>query len=158
MNPFLTVTYSHVAKIGALFFVMAFASCKKEGCTDMLAENYDNQAKDDDGSCTYARTKFMGTYSVSQDCVFDGTSSFSMSVSDGPNADEILINNFGNQGFSIRAKVSGGNISFKEEYTGVTYEGTGYIAGNTFTINYEACETFYYPCSEPESCTMTGTK
>lgn len=28
-------------------------ACKKEGCTDPLAENYDTKAKKDDGSCTY---------------------------------------------------------------------------------------------------------
>lgn len=28
-------------------------SCKKEGCTDSTANNYDEKAKDDDGSCTY---------------------------------------------------------------------------------------------------------
>jgi hypothetical protein len=29
-------------------------SCKKEGCTDSTATNYDSKAKKDDGSCTYA--------------------------------------------------------------------------------------------------------
>ena len=29
-------------------------SCKKEGCTDAAATNYNDNAKDDDGSCTYA--------------------------------------------------------------------------------------------------------
>ncbi|MGV3631805.1 MAG: hypothetical protein ACO1O6_11400 [Bacteroidota bacterium] len=137
---------------------LSLTSCKKEGCMDALAENYDSESKKDNGSCTFARTKFMGAYSVNQECVFDGTSSFNMSVTDGPNADEILINNFGNYGVNIRAKVNGGNITFKEEQTGITYEGSGYIVGNTLTITYEACETFFYPCSDPESCTMTCTK
>ncbi|TNE53564.1 MAG: hypothetical protein EP338_11110 [Bacteroidetes bacterium] len=30
-----------------------FASCKKEGCTDSNAENFNSEAKKDDGSCTY---------------------------------------------------------------------------------------------------------
>lgn len=33
------------------FFILA--SCKKEGCTDPLATNYDENAKKDDGSCMY---------------------------------------------------------------------------------------------------------
>ena len=31
-----------------------FTSCKKKGCTDHHAENFDAKAKKDDGSCTYA--------------------------------------------------------------------------------------------------------
>ncbi|UTW60875.1 hypothetical protein KFE98_12660 [bacterium SCSIO 12741] len=38
--------------IGAL--AVFSTGCKKEGCTDPTAENYDSDAKDDDGSCTYA--------------------------------------------------------------------------------------------------------
>lgn len=34
-------------------FIMAGTSCKKEGCTDVDAINYDEDAKDDDGSCVY---------------------------------------------------------------------------------------------------------
>ena len=147
-------------KVSALLVILAlgFSSCKKEGCIDAMAENYDNEAKDDDGSCTYARTKFLGTYNVDQSCVFGGNDNFAMTVAEGPNKNEIIINNFGGLDISIRAQVNGGNISFKEENTGVTYEGTGYISGNTMTINYEACETFFYPCNDPESCTMTATK
>lgn len=39
-----------------LFFGLGLAvtSCKKEGCTDETATNYNSEAKKDDGSCTYA--------------------------------------------------------------------------------------------------------
>jgi hypothetical protein len=33
------------------------SSCKKEGCTDPNATNYSDEAKKDDGSCTYAQTQ-----------------------------------------------------------------------------------------------------
>lgn len=33
---------------------MTFTSCKKEGCTDKNATNYNGKAKKDNGSCTYA--------------------------------------------------------------------------------------------------------
>jgi hypothetical protein len=36
--------------IATMFTVV---SCKKEGCTDPLATNFDDEAKKDDGSCTY---------------------------------------------------------------------------------------------------------
>lgn len=45
-------------KLGFMFLTAALAvstvSCKKEGCTDETATNYNSEAKKDDGSCTYA--------------------------------------------------------------------------------------------------------
>lgn len=38
---------------------LAFASCKKEGCTDSNASNFDAEAKDNDGSCTYDTTAIV---------------------------------------------------------------------------------------------------
>ncbi|MEX1193029.1 MAG: hypothetical protein WEA99_13760 [Brumimicrobium sp.] len=44
-------------KLGVLLLTAAFTmtavSCKKEGCTDKTATNYNEKAKKDDGSCTY---------------------------------------------------------------------------------------------------------
>lgn len=37
----------------ALGLVISLASCKKKGCTDSTADNYNPDAKKDDGSCTY---------------------------------------------------------------------------------------------------------
>lgn len=36
--------------------IAIFYSCKKEGCTDSTATNYNKKAKKDDGSCEYAET------------------------------------------------------------------------------------------------------
>lgn len=45
-------------KVGGLLIVATLAftsvSCKKEGCTDASAINYSEEAKKDDGSCTYS--------------------------------------------------------------------------------------------------------
>lgn len=37
----------------SLVSLVALASCKKQGCTDEAATNYNNKAKKDDGSCLY---------------------------------------------------------------------------------------------------------
>ena len=36
-----------------LLLLIGVSSCKKEGCTDATANNYNSEAKKDDGSCTY---------------------------------------------------------------------------------------------------------
>ena len=44
-----------VFKFSSVFLLMLlfFSSCSKEGCTDPIAENYDADAKKDDGSCEF---------------------------------------------------------------------------------------------------------
>lgn len=47
--------------------VLAMVACKKEGCTDPLADNYDEKANHDDGSCTYDGTGTGPVTSVAED-------------------------------------------------------------------------------------------
>jgi hypothetical protein len=68
------------------------------------------------------------------------------------------LNNLFGANESLRVQVNGTDISFKDEHAGITYEGTGYLADNTLIVSFTACETFYYPCVEPEECTSTCTK
>ncbi len=42
-----------------------FTSCKKEGCIDVNADNYDEKAKKDDGSCTYPLIILIPTINIS---------------------------------------------------------------------------------------------
>lgn len=145
--------------MGALLISFtSLSSCKKKGCTDSLAENYESKAKKDDASCTYAATDFFGTYTSSKTCSYEPNSTFTMTVSEGPNKNEVLISNFGDFGLTLKATVNGNNLTFKDNDVDATYEGTGYITGNQLTLNFEVCETYYYPCTDPDVCIATGTK
>lgn len=133
-------------------------ACKKKGCTDELAENVSKEAQKDDGSCTYLSDRLVGNYSVAQSCYYDGESSYTMQVLEGSNKGVIILQNLDNS-VDVQATISGAQFTFKEDKAGITYEGSGYMVGDSqITINLEICETYYYPCSDPESCTLTLTK
>jgi hypothetical protein len=51
-----------------LFGSLLITSCKKEGCTDATALNYNEEAKKDDGTCTYFQLSVPTTYAFT-----DGT-------------------------------------------------------------------------------------
>lgn len=64
---------------------VSFTSCKKEGCTDAAATNYDSNADKDDGSCTFP---------VVIACISDahnGTYTGSGTVNSIPNTDMTLV-------------------------------------------------------------------
>jgi len=60
--------------VTVLFTALVFnTSCKREGCTDADATNYDEKAKEDDGSCTYkAGLVIWWNQSFSEDWLDDG--------------------------------------------------------------------------------------
>lgn len=47
---------------GMAFVAVLATGCKKEGCTDSAATNYDSEAKKDDGSCSYAAAPAASLY------------------------------------------------------------------------------------------------
>lgn len=50
----------------AASLTLGTVSCKKEGCTDSEANNYNSEAKKDDGSCTYDEPSTNGVITVSK--------------------------------------------------------------------------------------------
>jgi hypothetical protein len=56
---YLSATRS-LAILLSLGFVLSVSSCNREGCTDPDATNYDDRAKEDDGTCDYADEDVSG--------------------------------------------------------------------------------------------------
>lgn len=102
---------------------MFIMSCEKEkvkGCTDKEAENYNALAEESDGSCTYARTKFIGSFAGNIMCGFplNTDSEFQLDIS---------------EGLSSKSEVE---IQFKETAIQLPIL-KGSISGDSITINQD---------------------
>ena len=119
------------------------SSCKKEeGCTDPASENYDPEAKDDDGTCIPITEKFLGTYTVLEECSTD-TYTYTMSITDSSSDGfTIVMANFGDFQQAVTATVDGKFLSIPDQ-TIINNSGNisimsglGEINGNSLTLTY----------------------
>lgn len=71
----------HKILMGTALLFIGLMSCKKEGCTDIDATNYDLDAKKDNGTCTYeGNTIFWYDEDVANYLVSDGAISLTYYV------------------------------------------------------------------------------
>ena len=77
--------------------ISIFVSCGKEdanGCTDPDALNYNSDATKDDGTCEYARDKFLGAFSGTSECSPNGfwdSNDFQFTINKGNDHNKILV-------------------------------------------------------------------
>lgn len=142
----------------AIATTISLTSCKTDGCTDPTATNYDDKADNDDGSCTFERDAFIGTYNNCVDGCVAGAS-FNMTIAAASeNTATISISNFAGFGsaYTIKATVSGSSITLMPGSlgTGITLlSGSGSMIGNILTILYT-----YEDAAGTETCQITATK
>jgi hypothetical protein len=147
--------------VAAMLFVGAstLTSCGKEGCTDTDANNYNADATDDDGTCTYDRTKFLGAYTVNETCN-SGTYNYSMTIAEASaNMVTVTLTNLGDFSSNVlTGTVSGDALSIPSQTltiqgTSVAFSGQGTISGSTLTIIYGATYN-----GTTDNCTATCIK
>ena len=98
-------------------------SCKKEGCTDENATNYNADAKKDDGSCTFASIEGMWTSSNQE-------TSVTMSVS------------MGGQPFPLFDNMTSADTSYTEVLDPADFEPTAIdIQSGGTLISYSGADT-----------------
>jgi hypothetical protein len=122
-----------------LSLITMITSCKKEGCTDSKALNYDSKAKDDDGTCEYAFTRFLGTYNMNDTLSADGGPYYQSHTvvitgnSSSPDEIKILLES----GVSLTAEISDNTFVIPNQPAGFSsYFGNGYLTDNTLRLVY----------------------
>lgn len=127
------------------------SSCKKEGCTNVDALNYDNEANADDGSCKFEAENFVGTYNVTGyavDQTFGDTTAQSYQlIINHTDATSISISNLGNTSLTFTATIKNGQLNIPIQIKNVveSYSGNGVISGTTINLQYtEVFDEIFY--------------
>jgi hypothetical protein len=136
-----------------LFFLslaLTFVSCnKKPGCTDPIAENYDDQAEVDDESCISPRKKYVGIYNSYENCNTTPAQNFYTDVREAnDNLTDIQIYRMANLFYNpVRATISQSTFIIERQDpdgTGLYITGNGSIAGNSISIQYSIIGGYPY--------------
>lgn len=136
-NIFLLLTFG--------LLLTTITSCKKEGCTDNNATNYNSDAKEDDESCTYLGDQYVSKYDVSEDCEPFVQQDYEIEILlYSADKSKISIYHLGNLEetniIPIIADVNGNEITFSKTLSPYTLEGSGTINGNNLTLTYTLSE------------------
>lgn len=131
--------------------------CKSEGCTDPTSDNYDPDAKSDDGTCVPANEKFIGTWQVVSVCP-GNNSNFESAIVAGANSTSITIQNFAQTGSSVTATVSQSSLTIPNQNITIgslsfPLTGSGSINGNILTLSYT-----YGSGADVVTCTETRSR
>jgi hypothetical protein len=144
--------------LGAVIMIglvsVTYTGCKQEGCTDVDANNYSEDADEDDGTCTYDRDAMIGSYSASGSvaCGVTGTSTttglpLTVSVST-VSKTKIVVNL---DGIALTATVSGTTFTIDNQTVdGFGYSGNGTISGNVLNVTINEFDS-----AIPETCVYT---
>ena len=122
--------------------VFTLSSCKKEGCTDLDATNFELDANSDDGSCTYQAQSFVGTYNVTGikvDQTFGDTTlqNYQLIITHSGQT-TISISNLGNTSNVIAATIKNSQLSIPLQDKNVveSWSGSGVLSGTTINLQY----------------------
>lgn len=157
--------------LSALAFasIMFFNACTSDPCKDVVCMN-DGTCIDGTCDCTTgyegtdcsteSRTKFLGSWTVTDACSSSGTSSYTVSMTAGTSVIDVNITNFwGVFNNAVKATVSGSIISIatqEPDNDGFKVIGTGTITGTTISWSYTIDGTG--AGSGIDNCTATWVK
>ena len=131
-------------------------SCSKKGCTNPKSDNYNPDAKKDDGTCVPWRNKFIGSFSSVDDCTTTG-SIYTLTITNSSGDENKIIISDGTRSFE--AEVTDESSANIPDQTGNTDDqtynvsGSINISGNTLIMNY-----VFSSQGNTLTCLVTGDK
>lgn len=128
--------------------------CRYEGCTNPDAENYDIYAQEEDQSCTFARDKFIGTYFVDDVCN-SGFYDYTITIIPAADFKKVIIGNIAGMETvaNIEATIYGNVITFNNTANISDFEGGGSLVGNELSISYSITTD-----GVVDNCSAVGTR
>ena len=123
-----------------LALVTSLDSCKDvPGCTDSEAENFNPDADVTDGTCSYARDKFLGTFegNLSCDAPLPNDEAFTMVIAEGlTNNSEVTLNfqNLTTPLPELTARVDGSTLIIDPESVDIALDPN--MPDNTTALSY----------------------
>tara|TARA_B100001057_G_C22691627_1_gene888030 strand:- start:252 stop:1085 length:834 start_codon:yes stop_codon:yes gene_type:complete len=136
----LNLRFIYIKFLHVVLLLILFTNCKKPGCTDPVATNYNSKADVSDSSCLYD-TNSLKNLTLNVYHYFD-SSEFSF--------DSIYHDDFGNKIQLIRASFYMGNTKFKnsngeliensENYVLISPENNSYNLGSIYSSNFSSID------------------
>ena len=131
-----------------LFTLLSISSCstKKQGCTNTDAINYDLNAEEDDGSCTYAADVVFWISEVNSDTYIAGSVNTLSIYIDGDLKGSLATINFSSSapacgsGEGLEFEVNLGSSNSKQFNFEVKDENDNVLHNGTITVEARECE------------------
>lgn len=129
-----------------LLFIICIAcfinACKKNGCTDPMASNYDKKADIQNNSCVYLSDPYTGSWSGKDSCLSGNEADIEVVVEKHPTEKtKIVINYFSVYALEVFADFNGNTLTIPQQdsqtpFSTFSLQGNGQLNGNILTINY----------------------
>jgi hypothetical protein len=136
------------------FSIVFFSACKKPipGCTNTSAENFNYEAEEDDGTCSFRGSAvFYHDQATSQQLLANGVTNVKLYVDDvfwdamSPNAAFTFVPNCGHEDAMNMSNYGIGNVPSKSFIYTIKDQDENILSGGTFLIEGNNCTAVEYP-------------